>query len=470
MQQSELRTALTGNRQPKDGLALHAAPAIAYSRNSHMTATGSAAWFRRLSILYLILGVLGPWISTGTVRGIRPEELLLPVMVVVCLVGNGLRWRITVPMRYILTGLAIVAASISCSLLASMTRAGEGPVMRDMSELLRVAKYALIVVLAGQDAGTSDAARRSYVALVVVSASLGAVQALAPSATVFRVMSSLDPGSAHFYASQNAAAGLLRVTGMFGNPNNFGVFLATGAGLLIGLFLRARSTRGRILIGSGLIGVSGVVLLTQSFTGIVALGIVFAAGFAIMVARREYRRQAVVLVLVTGALVSGFLIQRTSHSDTFVVGERLMSTSYAVDTMAGRFRVWARVMGNVAEDPSAVILGMGPHKESEEKMSGGDIDSEYVMILKRYGAVGSVAFLALVVLVIVAIHAAIEMQVSLMNGWGLGAYLMLLAILVCGVTNVVYVNNQLMDVFLFLLGSIAVGNDAAVQRSSKATV
>lgn len=434
-------------------------------------ATGHGVWFRHLSILYLILAVLGPWISTGAVRGVRPEELLLPAMALAYVAGTGFQLRITRPVRYVLTGLAAVAAGICCSLLASMTRVGEGPVIRDMSELIRVAKYALVLILATYDVGTAAACRKWYVYLMFIAAGIAFVQALAPSEWVFRVMTAVDPGSAHFYARQNAAAGLLRVTGMFSNPNNFGVFLATGAGLLLGRFLHTGNGRERWLLGVGLTTVSGAVMLTQSFTGLVALGSVFLAGFLAAVFRRRYRRQALILLLTVMIVVGMFVIvESTIGSGVVVIGKRVTTAKYAFETMAGRFRVWVRVIANIADEPSTVIFGMGPHKETEEQVSGGDIDSEYVMILKRYGLIGSLLFAVFVAFTVVALRPSMVPGTTAADGWCLGALLMLLAIAVCGMTNVVYVNNQLMDIFMFLLGGILTGNRDTVRRSEQVAV
>jgi hypothetical protein len=113
-----------------------------------------------------------------------------------------------------------------------------------------------------------------------------------------------------------------------------------------------------------------------------------------------------------------------------------------------------------------LMFGMGPQKESETHVVGGDIDSDYVTILKRYGLVGFLCFGLFVALVVVALSISAPVETEAAQGWRFGALLMLLVILVSDVTNVVYVNNQLMDVFMFLLGSVLSSDRDVAERLS----
>jgi hypothetical protein len=140
-------------------------------------------------------------------------------------------------------------------------------------------------------------------------------------------------------------------------------------------------------------------------------------------------------------------------SEGFVIGRRLTNASYAFGTMSSRFMVWTSVAMNMASDPAMLVFGMGPQKESETRVVGGDIDSDYVTILKRYGLIGFLCFGLFVTSVVAALRIPALVETGAAQGWRFGAVLMLLVILVSDLTNVVYVNNQLMDVFMFLLGS-----------------
>jgi O-antigen ligase len=333
--------------------------------------------------------------------------------------------------------------------------------------LVRVAKYAVVVVLAGYDAATARICRRWFIILVLVATGVAFVQVAAPPAWVYRMMSAIDPNSAHFYASQNVAAGLRRVTGLFGNPNNFGVFLSASAGLLVGLFASARRRGESWFLGGALIAVCIAVVATQSFTGLLALGLVILVGATTIASKRQYRRRALVLFLAV-AIAAGILAGALGivGTGTRLIGKRLTTASYALGTMSGRFIVWTRVAMDMANDPALLVFGMGPQKESEGLVVGGDIDNEYVMILKRYGFVGFLCFALFVALIVAALRASMLREAPSVRGWHLGGLLMLLAILVSDMTNVVYVNNQLMDVFMFLLGSVLAGDRGVAEQVS----
>jgi O-antigen ligase len=427
---------------------------------------GSGTLFRGLSIMYLAFAVLGPWINFGTVRGIRPEEIILAMLLIVYLVETHFEFRLSPSIRLVLIGLCAVAASICLSLLANIPRSGGGPVARDTLELVRVVKYAAAMVLAGYDTATAAACRKWFVALIVVAAALAFVQVMAPSAWVFRTMSAIDPSSAKFYASQNIAAGLRRVTGSFGNPNNFGVFLSASAGLLFGLLASSENRVRGWLLGIVLVAVCAAVVATQSFTDLAALAIVLVVGFLATLILPRYRRRALALFVVVAIIAVGLagILGVFGHS-SFVIGKRLTDARYALDTMNGRFKVWNSVAMSMADDPAMLALGMGPQKESETHVVGGDIDSDYVTILKRYGLIGFFCFGLFLILLVTGLVLPSAGSHTL-QGWRFGALLMVLAVLVCDLTNVVYVNNQLMDVFMFVLGTILIDNRNPEERTS----
>jgi hypothetical protein len=419
-----------------------------------------------LSLVYLTLAVLGPWINIGTVRGLRPEEAMLPLMAMVYLSGTGFCLRLPKSLRWVLVGLAGIAACISFSLLANIPRSGGGPVARDTLELVRVGKYALVMILAGYDSATAGACRKWFVVLILVATSIACIQVVAPPEWVFRTMSAIDPNSAKFYAPQNVAAGLRRITATFSNPNNCGVFLSASAGLLIGLLFSARKGGEGWFFGGALIAVAAAVIATQSFTGLLALGLVFLASGTAVVAKRKYRRRALVLfmaVAIVVGIVAGYL--GLAGSSSFVLGQRLTTANYALATMAGRVKVWTGVALKMADDPAMLVFGMGPQKESETQVVGGDIDSEYVMILKRYGLVGFLCFGLFLALAVAALLIPMPFETASVQGWRFGALLMMLAILVSDVTNVVYANNQLMDIFMFVLGCVLTRDNSVTERA-----
>lgn len=429
--------------------------AMRMKRDGRGVVTRPSALFRNLALIYLACAVLGPWISTGAVRGIRPEEILLPLLAMIYLIDTRFDVRLSKSLGFVLIGFSAIAACISLSLLANIPRSGGGPVARDTLELVRVAKYALVMILAGYDSATARACRKWFIVLILVVTAIAFVQVVAPPDWVFRTMSAFDPSSAKFYAPQNIAAGLRRVTGSFGNPNNFGVFLSASAGLLIGL-LASSSKRGEAwFLSFALLAVCIAVVATQSFTGLVALGLVLMVGCLATLFRRRYRRRALILLMAVAVAMGTFAgILGIFGSGGFVIGKRLTNASYALDTMSGRFMVWTRVAMDMSDDPFMLVFGMGPQKESEGLVVGGDIDNEYVMILKRYGLVGFLCFGLFVALTVAALRMSMPFETASAQGWRFGALLMLLVILVSDMTNVVYVNNQLMDAFMFILGCV----------------
>lgn len=414
-----------------------------------------SGWFRGVALVYLALAVLGPWLNVGTVRGIRPEEIVLLALVAIYLIDRQWDVRFSKPVGLVLAGFAAVAVCISLSLLANIPRSAGGPVARDTLELVRVAKYALIVVLAAHDGETARVSRRWFIALVLVATAIAFVQVLAPPGWVFKIMSKVDPSSAKFYASQNIALGLRRVTGSFGNPNNFGVFLSASAVLLLGL-LAVSSKRGESwFLGSALVGVCAAVVATQSFTDLFALGAVLLVGCVVLLFQYQYRKRALTLLVVVAAIAATLAASLGIFgSGGFVVGKRLTNARYAFDTMRGRFKVWTTVALSMADDPAMLAFGMGPQKESETHIVGGDIDSDYITILKRYGIVGLVGFGLFMLFTVEAIRLSAAHDGHMIPGWRIGALLMLLVVLICDLANVVYVNNQLMDVFMFVLGCV----------------
>lgn len=213
-----------------------------------------------------------------------------------------------------------------------------------------------------------------------------------------------------------------RITGPTGNPNMLGTMMLLvfwfGMSAVVKRYYRI------ILVGSSFV----LILMTQSRTTLVALALgLLALGLAPTAKRGQ--RMVALGILGVGALV--VLSGAMSYLADLTSGMESGSLQF-------RLKVWSAVWDSMGK---TLWLGFGPSKSLDFI----DIDSEYILVLKRYGFIG----------LSIMIWFYFEMYKLFANADSRlfrGMKYCILGAVVCNLTNSYYYNLQVMPVLLILAG------------------
>lgn len=392
-------------------------------------------------------------------RGLFPEELVLASLVVSLALRSGKQSRLGAPLGVVNQLLLTLVGSQLVTLLIGAFR--WGVTYRDAFEVFRTLKY-FVVFNVGRTSDDKAArwAAHGIIASLVCAAAVGLLEYFNPRGIGDWIITAYGKQSAlRFLDTIQRASGYWRVPGTLGNPNAFGYVLDV---ILIGVFasrncLVFRQGRGRGLVASvlyltGLV----IILLTRSRTATLGAIAVLAVLGGIRVLTMKRRNVlvwlAVTILCLTMACFVGSVLPRS----------RLRDMESASASLIYRAQVWDHVVSaTMRESP---LFGLGPEKLTEVERFE-EIDSELMSFLKRWGMVGVLIYLALL--------AAIGHF-----GYGLmlhshkrsercrGASILALGVVavIVSIPGGFWANNQLSDLFFFLLGILA-GSNASDARA-----
>jgi O-antigen ligase len=282
----------------------------------------------------------------------------------------------------------VVTVYASCVLLAILSNDRQF-VYQEYLELVNISTLAVTVSL-GFVIGQAQVTFRSFTVLFVLACSLYALVNLglmfdAYFGGAFEWFFSIYAPDHTLYASAilSAQGEAPRWSGLWPNPNAHGAALCV---LLFGLILTSRDRLwNKLLIGSYVL----LVVLSQSRTAVASLALsaplLLIAGFG---------RAAIV---ARGAFFLGFLVLACTlvvdQMNLSFVRSLIVDDMFEQPTLVIRSENWLRLLRMVMDRP---LLGHSQYAEYflEENIHA---DSEYVLVIWRYGLLGIAAFVALVV-------------------------------------------------------------------------
>ncbi len=343
--------------------------------------------FRRVLVPLLAVAILSPYIRLPAgIPDVRPELLIVLATWALLFLshlatGHPIQIRRCPAYKwFILFGLCILVSMTYGALMK-----GQPVIWQDFWELAKVLLYLLTLTLVAS-VRIDSARMKRYYSLALVVLLFSALFGFAQYIDFLSITTVVSP-----YYAPTQMEGLLvlgRVTGTTPNPNEFGALMVLAASLALsgGLFLQKRRLR---LLSWGTLPIFGLALVfTLSRSSLVALLLAALVVLFLFLRRKDvkHRVRRVIALLLLGyvvglavlPLVPGKALFRFSQLATFT---ETTSWQMRVENWKINFAIWE-------ESP---LLGWGPGKAT----MGTIVDNEWLLVLRRYGAVGVAVFLSL---------------------------------------------------------------------------
>jgi O-antigen ligase len=408
---------------------------------------------QRLVITLLVSSILLPGIPIPGLWNVRLEEILALALIPAVVFRKPWYW----------TYFDLFFAFVGGSTLISMawgSLLGVPLSLRDLMELVKVIKYWLFFHFALYPWNEKD--MRKAVNYVLVSMGVAGLIGILQWQNWLGIGRPLSLLYGH--SSTHAEEG--RMVGTTANPNQFALLMATGLGIVMGALKDAARRRQILLIGMGALLVL-VTIVTGSRTGGAGILIVLLVGILLRIGRNRSIRQrlrwlgiAVLIGMVVGFLMVPWVVQEVQRlkamSPTEILdyvkqgplSKLLYRFSVATSDQHGigrRMEIWRSHWKLFKESP---ILGWGPGKARFER----SIDSEYVLYLRRYGAMGMFSLLLLYWYVFLFCWNLLRRRCPL--AWRMGAAIIaiLMTYLAANFVTSTFYDLQLMSFFWLTVG------------------
>jgi O-antigen ligase len=225
---------------------------------------------------------------------------------------------------------------------------------------------------------------------------------LARNAQVTALLNTYYGTTVHQEAARHLAdIGEYRVTATFDrNPHGLALYMMMGIAVITSVMANVRGIRGPARLALiGLLGVGVTVLLVTS--SVLALLGTVASVVSIAVARRRHRiRRGVVLggLLVGAGFVAAWRLQTTTvRLATAIIALRTGDVaSVSLLSFTERVEMWVQALALMGKTAFAPLFGVGPAVLVQAvRDTGMYADNDYLFVLFATGALGLLAFLAL---------------------------------------------------------------------------
>jgi len=280
----------------------------------------------------------------------------------------------------------IFGLAIICSMTYATLVKGYPFLFRDAFELVKLFKYFLIFsFVASLKISYKDFQRYCTVALVVflLSALFGFAQYL----NLFNINASVSP-----YYAPTQMRGLLvhgRITGTTGNPNQFGALMVFAATLALSLALFSEKRKVRTFSWCCIPAFCLAVFLTLSRSSVIilvgAFSLVLLMRYPVKIKTFMNNSWKLLTIFLVLALFGIVLVSLAP--DKFVARIDTLRSFTSQASWQVRLLKWSK---NLEIWKESMIFGWGPGKAGMTTI----VDSEWVLLLRRYGIIGlSIFFL-----------------------------------------------------------------------------
>ena len=403
--------------------------------------------------LLLVGSVLLPFLRLeGDLPSLRFEFILVPIAAIPLLILSRSRVRggaRLLPQRSSVPWMVLFALAMAVSLAWGSAVLGSETAFRDLFEVLKIGIYIVFFLIGsayGSAATDVTQLERIFRFTALLSLLIGFVQLVNP----------LDFNSVvTAYYAPTQGLGLSRygrITGTFTNPNDFGSFLILPASLALAGAMWAPSRKRRLWMWSCFLLFSIGIALTLSRSSMVGLAI--AVAYLVLALARSGSRSSRLIRVVCLLAAAGFLVFLFAPS-TFVPAMKDIFQVSSASSWLGRLEKWKPAITAWKASP---FFGWGPAKSAMATV----VDSEWILLLRRYGAIGVAAFLLWTGAVFMNLGTGMRSAASRVLSAGLRATA--LAWVPVMVVGGIYGNEQLMAVVMLLAGAAESFGRAQLRR------
>jgi O-antigen ligase len=345
------------------------------------------AWREPWRMLFLsipLLILLTP--GFGNAPAVRIEEILLFLLAPLIIARRPPHKVAKLELLFLLYGFGVLV-SISMGYLLDSSL-----FFRDFFELVRVAKYWLLIRLALSLTWSEENAA-SAIRLFLWVGLLGAAIAFAQSVNAFNINSIYTP---LFIKEFRLATVHYQVAGTIQNYNLYGTFLAMGASIAVGVLLFARGPqKEKALSLAVLTALLLAVTRTTSKGAFLALVIAAASLWLLrlmLVRDRRLTYGAFLFVALMTIVLVGQRVLTSAQSVATVDPVQALASRFQPDVIERSYEIrrsdWQLALELATESP---LFGSGPSKDEEVRA----FHSEYLTHLRRYGLFGLAIYLLL---------------------------------------------------------------------------
>lgn len=413
--------------------------------------------FRSIHLVGLLLFssvVLPPIDALPSLPEIRPEEIVFFVVFPILLFFINKKTTNRY-LTYFLYAVITFGIAIFLSIQYGRFIMGIPVSMNDYFELLKIFKLFVVVYLISN---LKFSHKKLYVILYILlfsflfSAIIGLMQ--------FYGILGMEKITAPYFLQERIYDVHNRMMGTFFNPNTYGTAMTIGAVVAVALIFHEKKMRSKLILLTTAVTIAFCIALTQSRTAIVVLFFsIFLVTVSTFVKNRLSIRQ--LLLIITSVIIISLAL---ASMLTDQVLTRFLALGNIMEDMSWQMRLLAWYF-NLNLFLESIWLGWGPAKLAHTTI----VDSEYILILRRYGLIGFSAYMLTYLIPLVK-------SFKMLNYSGIKfligqiVFVTTIVFLIANITNPLFHEIQFMDLWAILLGvffAVPVNDEPGYQEEIK---
>ncbi|PCH93473.1 MAG: hypothetical protein COB85_06995 [Bacteroidetes bacterium] len=366
----------------------------------------------------LVASFIAVCFAPSTLMFTRLENLLLPIVVVVLLASNIIRFQFV---------FFLALSSFFLFDLVTIFLNGEG--IAEVSFAFRTLKILLILILATQIFHEYMAWFNMVIrGVFLLVAMIIFIEAL----DLFGINENLFKFFTHHSLDDYRRLDSNRIIGTMMNPNNNGVLLTCFCAYFMSAFYYHRKRIDIVFIALSIV----LLILAQSRTALIAV-VVMAIPFVLSF---QITKKTILLILGSVILIL-FLMYKLELNYMMAL---LTMNPLEINELRGRFPGWIYMLDAWSEHR---ILGVGPFADTFNTKAIVAPDSEYLYVLSSRGIIGFLCYVTLLIYPIVLFwNKRREIE------HGLLAVLISVAFMIIGITNFSILNVRIGVIYAILIG------------------
>lgn len=413
--------------------------------------------FRSIHLVGLLLFssvVLPPIDALPGLPEIRPEEIVFFVVFPILLFFINKKTTNRY-LTYFLYAVITFGIAIFLSIQYGRFIMGIPVSMNDYFELLKIFKLFVVVYLISN---LKFSHKNLYVILYILlfsflfSAIIGLMQ--------FYGILGMEKITAPYFLQERIYDVHNRMMGTFFNPNTYGTAMTIGAVVAVALIFHEKKMRSKLILLTTAVTIAFCIALTQSRTAIVVLFFsIFLVTVSTFVKNRLSIRQ--LLLIITSVIIISLAL---ASMLTDQILTRFLALGNIMEDMSWQMRLLAWYF-NLNLFLESMWLGWGPAKLAHTTI----VDSEYILILRRYGLIGFSAYMLTYLIPLVK-------SFKMLNYSGIKfligqiVFVTTIVFLIANITNPLFHEIQFMDLWAILLGvffAVPVNDEPSYQEEIK---
>ena len=390
-------------------------------------------------LLLVPLTILLPPIRwSSTLPMIRFEEIIFYALFSIAILSLSIKHKIIINNKLIYVLLFIIFSMI-ISTVHAILYLNYLFSYRDVFEFAKIAKFILILLIVS-NIEFEDKSYRNFINIFIISMTISAIVGILQHLNIFNINNTISP----LYTTSQFGNIDKRSVGTAANPNDFGFILNCGIIFTLNyVFVYKKSIFLNILL---IIVMIIAVILTVS--RVAFFGMIMAIIYLIYIYKKQLKIPKLYLILSFIIMGVASLIIIKFATKYFITR---MSSGINIKndlSFLSRLLNWKN---NLAIWKDSPIFGWGPAKGFQSLI----VDSEYILILRRYGIVGIISHLAFYIVPFLHFN---RLKLSNFSNEGkifiISAKTIILVALINNFTNYTFINIQIMDLWMLIIGIV----------------